>query len=350
LLNRVSGLPEKKLIQIVSTIANNHQSFADPAEFKTILKLALKHLPEEDLKNPQIDPALRNICTELLFSQQYETATILINCLPLPEWLPNTNTDQYAARMIKEFVRNNSNSADVIKFCQFLSTSGRNERALYVAIEGSLKYGKDKLAVELLTTLNTAEPLRSHYFWPLFIQLSRLHREAGILQVLKLMKQLNVEVDFDTVNQYLLPKLSITLKDTKRSIKVLEDHGIKMSQLITPLTSHLLYQRRIADVFAVNESYPTKVNGEMLIWPLIVLTTVNMSQHNFQNIAKLIKMFNGKSLTNNYDLGGHLLIELASNQKMIGKTESIQQILGEFQLVGVQVSSGNEKFIVALFV
>jgi leucine-rich PPR motif-containing protein, mitochondrial len=338
LLSRIEGLPESNVVDIIRSIVQNATHFPSTDDLKTTLSMAIRHLPESSVRDPEMTPAIRNICTELALAKQLDTVAVLIECLPVPDVLPfSANADQYMARLIRDMAKEETiNSAEILQVCQFLMDSKRNERAIHVAIEAALKCGRDKLAVDLLKQLSMLEPLRPHYFWPLFLSAQRKNRETGILQVLKVMRSLNVDVDEETVSNYLLPKLSITLKDTKRAIKVLEDNGLKLASFITALVSSLMYQRRVADVLEMLKAYPTRVAGESLVRPLVMLCTLKAVTP--IDMAKLVRLLNERNSVGSFDIGGNVLVELVSSPKMNKQLElMVEEMLGEFQLVGVQV-------------
>lgn len=217
---------------------------------RSIVSMIVKHLPEETIENVLIAPCIRNFLVELIYAGKFVDIICILDKLPKPEFKVNENDDGYGAFLIHELILANQPIEVVLELAGFLIKSTRNLRALHVAVEVSLQKNSPHSA-ELLKLLAKTEPLRPHYFWPLLIRQFDISGEQGILGVIKCMSELNVVADQETINSHVLSKLSITLKNVKQSMKIFEDHGLKPSQILTPLISHLMYQHR----FEVNEIF-----------------------------------------------------------------------------------------------
>ncbi|EDS33204.1 leucine rich protein, putative [Culex quinquefasciatus] len=300
-------------------------------------KLLVKLFPEDVLNDPSIDPVFRNLCTELLQLEQYETVRTLLNELPVPKFSLNENQDSYGVSIIFEMVKQNVPFPELIKMVNFLIKTERNSRALHVACDCAAK-SRIELYPKLLEILREQEDLRPHYFWPLIAQSFTKHGESGVLDVLKLMQRTKTEADAETLSVFVLPKLSVTLKDVRLALKQFEDRGIRIATLMTPFVSHLLYQNRFEDVSRVTKLYPAKLNTESLIWPLVLQATVNKSTANFKSIAEVVRALQDKAQDPKHDLGGQLLMELISNKKSKHDQGSIKALLTQFERHQVQIS------------
>lgn len=298
----------------------------------------LKYFPKDCINNAQIDSIFRNFMVELVYNNRSDDVVALLRNLPVPDFKVNENFDGYAAFLINEFISSNQTLETVVSFCNFLIESKRNLRALHVATESAL-HKDSPLILDLYRELSKSEPLRTHYFWPIFQSYSKHTGEAGILSVIKLMQEFKVEPDFETCNQFVLPKLSITLKDPKQSMKIFEDHGLSPSLILSPLVSHLLYQHRINEIGDVLRLYnSSRLDTEMFIWPLALLVSNNKSDKSLMNITKLIKVVNERALNTSYDLAGHLLLEVLANNKIKNSNEIVLKLLGEYALMNVNIS------------
>lgn len=242
-------LSESQLISILeSTIYYSDE--------RSIVPMILKNLPEETFNNTQIDSGIRNFLVELVYAKKFADIIIILDKLPKPEFKINENDDRYGAFLIHEMILANHPIEVVLELTNFLVKSERNLRALHVTTEVSLQ--KNSLhSIELLKLLAKTEPLRPHYFWPLLIKQFDVAGEQGVLGVIKCMSELNVVADQETINAHILSKLSLTLKNVKQSMKIFESNGLKPSQIITPLISHLMYQHRFDVIILIlkNEAF-----------------------------------------------------------------------------------------------
>ena len=82
----------------------------------------------------------------------------------------------------------------------------------------------------------------------------------------------------------------------------------------------------------------TRIDTELLIWPLTMVTVANKSDINLVNVVKLIKSFSTKALNTSYDLAGLLMMELVSNNKMKYEHKTILKLLGEYNTFDVKIS------------
>ncbi|XP_062565425.1 leucine-rich PPR motif-containing protein, mitochondrial [Armigeres subalbatus] len=302
-----------------------------------IVKMLVKLLPEDVVQDSKIDPTIRNICTVLHLEGKFELVRKLLAELPAPTFKANENYDSYAVTLIFELVKNHAPLQEIMNLVDFLVKTERNLRALHVACEGATKHCID-IYPELLKHLKRQEDLRPHYFWPLIVQNFAKNGEAGVMNVLKLMHQFKTELDVETISVFVLPKLSISLKDVRTTLKQFEDRGVKMSVLITPFVSHLLYQNRFQDAIQVVKLYSSKVDTEALIYPLVLQTTINKTAEHFQTISEVIRQFMDKAQNPKHDLAGQLLMELVSNRKSKHDASTIQLLLQQFSKHQLRIS------------
>lgn len=325
---------------IKATIRRDDQS--------NVLDMAFQLLSKDALENKHIIPELRNICIELIHANEARKAFRIIEQLPVPIFNDSEDSDGYATFFLSELIRSGTAVDDVLELSQKLAKSKRNTRALHVCCEVSLRNDVPE-SLTYLKALASVEPLRPQYFWPLFLRHSRTNGESGILSVLTEMDNLQVHLDYETIANYVLVKLPITLKDVRLGIKMLEDKGLQMAQLITPLTAHLIYQDRLIEATDLVRTYSARIEREALLWPLLTFiknSKYSSSFSDFKQLALLLKALTSKSgaattstEVAKYDLAGQLLMELTSNNTKRISYSSLTTILLELQAAGVRISS-----------
>ncbi|XP_050068399.1 leucine-rich PPR motif-containing protein, mitochondrial [Anopheles maculipalpis] len=326
-----SQLNEKHILELLSLALGEK---IQPELVRSLLKL----LPEELTTDGRIHPVLRNVLSGLIRAGQLDGMMALLDELPAPQFRANENTDGYGTFLIVEMLRNDVSLDRLNKFLATLIKTDRNARAYQVACECAAKAAHPYFS-RLLASLARHEDLRPHYFWPLFLQRSKTDGEGGVLSVLQTMQKLKVEPDQETLTQYVLPKLALTLKDSRRALKMLEDCGVRTSVLMTPYISHLLYQNRFDEVLEILRSYPTcKLDTEALLWPLMLLANVNRSNTHQRKLCEVICAIRDRAADKRHDLGGQLLLELISNKKSKHDANSLRALLGEYERYEIRIS------------
>lgn len=337
------------LLQAKGTLLSEYQVFSiirtaiRRDDQSSVLEMSFKLLSEEILCNRHIIPEIRNACVELIRANEARKAFRIIEQLHIPKFSDHEDSDSFATFFISELIRSGTPLEDVIEMARKLMDSGRNTRALHVCCEVALRHESED-ALSYLKELATVEELRPHYFWPLFIREFKSNGESGILQIVKEMSDLKVTPDYETIANYILAKIPITLTNVRMGIKELEDRGAKMAHLMSPVISHLIYQNRLKDAQDIFETYSTKIKGQVLIWPMI--TFVKNVRSNYQSefapLAKLLKAVAEKSPSDS-DLGGQLLLELASMSSRKFSYEVMAALLQQFRMhsVGVSKISGD---------
>ncbi|XP_035897350.1 leucine-rich PPR motif-containing protein, mitochondrial [Anopheles stephensi] len=303
-----------------------------------LVRALLKLLPEEMTADGRIHPVLRNVLSGLIRSGQLDGMMALLDELPAPQFRANESTDAYGNFLIVEMLRNDVPLERLKKFLSTLIKTDRNARAYHVACECAAKAAHPYFS-HLLAALAKLEDLRPHYFWPLFQQRSKADGEGGILSTLQTMQKLKVEPDQETLTQYVLPKLALTLKDSRRALKILEDCGVRTSVLMTPYISHLLYQNRFDEVLEIVRRYPTtKLDTEALLWPLQLLANVNRSSAHQRKLCEVMCALRDRAADARHDLGGQLLLELISNKQSKHDANSLRALLGEYERFEIRIS------------
>lgn len=301
-----------------------------------LIKEAMKLLPEDTLLNKHIAPGLRNICTELIYMDKLEMGYSIINNLQTIKFNETEDTDSFGVFFVNEMIRRNDEWAKVLDIVQRLVHTDRNKRALHRCCEMMLKRNSPNV-LDCIKVLSEKEPLRPHYFWPLFLQHYHVDGENGILNVLQEMKNLKVPVDQDTLLHYVLTKLPITMKDAKHGIQILCDKGIPIALLLGPVVCHLLQQFKIDEAVKIIKLHKTKVDSDALLWPLIVNVKNFDKTSSVASFAELVHTISGRNQKDNYDLAGHILLEVISKNNRTVDAPAFVSLLEQFHTIGIKI-------------
>lgn len=271
----------------------------------------------------------------------------IINNLQKIKFNDTEDRDSFGEFFLYEMIRRNDEWVKVLDIAQRLVDTGRNERALHRCCEIMLRLNSQN-ALDCMKVLSQKEPLRPHYFWPLFLHNYNSDGENGILNVLQEMKNLKVSVDQDTLVHYVLRKLPITMKDAKHGIKILSDKGIPIALLLGPVMNHLLQQFKIDEAVKIIKLHKTKVDSDTLMWPLIM----NVKQFNetspVASFAELVHTINGRNQKVNFDLAGQILLEVLSNNKNTVASTVFVSLLEQFHAVGIKIPTSSVDLLLEL--
>lgn len=303
-----------------------------------MIKHAMKLLPEDTLLNKGVVPELRNICTELIHMDKVEMGYAIISNLPKIKLNETDNTDSFGNFFLNEMIRRNHEFVKIVDIAKRLIDSDRNKRALHCCCEMMLKSNSSS-SLDCIKMLGQNEPLRPHYFWPLFLHHHQVDGENGILNILTEMNNLKVPVDQDTVVRYVLPKLPLTMKDTKHGMRILSDKGIPIAMLLSPVLGLLLQQFKIDEAVKIIKLHKTKVDSDLLVWPLISTARNFNKTSPIASFAELVHTINERNQKDNFDLAGKILVGILSKNKSTVDPSVFESLLKQFHSVGIKIPS-----------
>ncbi|XP_073828220.1 leucine-rich pentatricopeptide repeat containing 2 [Musca autumnalis] len=312
---------------------------ASPIGSQEFVKQLVKELKSEYVKCVEVPLALRRVCVEFLHNNKLDYVMTVIDALPNPKFQENQSIDTYGVFLLHALFRSNCEVGKIIEVAAHLEETNKNSRALYIAAEIALRRSPP-MALPIFEELQKkGHTLKTHYFWPLMMYNFRRHNESGILRTLKIMQNFKVECDHDTICQYVLPRLSITLTNPQMALKQMEEVGIKTSLVMTPIVSHMLTQSKWFDVVPLLEAYPTKLQVSELITPLVSVAVHVRATKRYHHFAKLINTLANKNMERQQDVVGKFLIDLLNTQVRVrSDLNSVQRLLNELNKCGVKIS------------
>lgn len=103
-----------------------------------------------------------------------------------------------------------------------------NDYALSKLTESALQMEKLEHAKMFLWEMkNQGLPIRTHYFWPLLVSYGKQADKAGIMNVLKMMNDMDCPANFETFSDYVLPYI-----ETVDSMDFINDLQVVMCLLL----------------------------------------------------------------------------------------------------------------------
>lgn len=147
-----------------------------------------------------------NLILRLLNKGQENTAKKIMKTMPKS---PNAEDTLFkGAFFIKQLLRLNKPTNDVINACRELQSEGLIPNAFFIATEAALANGQTELAQKLFNVLKSeGVEIRPHFYWPILAQKGKENDEEGLLQTLREMASSGVSANGEALRDYVIPYL-----------------------------------------------------------------------------------------------------------------------------------------------
>lgn len=235
---------------------------------------------------PTIKPEISKMITELIRADRTMDAHAIINCLAINN--ATKDVQSFVNNFMNELIMLNAPINDIIKYANDFVDSGCNQQALINVAETGLKLGREKLCLAIFQAMrNRNIEIRSHYYWPLLMRAYYNKGESQIFSLLKSMTDAGIEIDSDTLMDYVYPYINTANPIvTLQKLLSINVPGINM---YTPLLSFLLHQKRLQDLTLLCKFFVHyKVYYKDLMKPL---THACLATKDFNNCVMLLMTF-----------------------------------------------------------
>ncbi|XP_017086788.1 leucine-rich PPR motif-containing protein, mitochondrial [Drosophila eugracilis] len=344
LVRAEAGFTAPQLLQMLRGLLTSKNVDTDLAQ------QLVKELPREFFTGLDMPHAIRSLCIQLVHQERSQVVIKLVGALPAPKFeVQNQNTDEYGTLLLHEFFRARVPLTQTLQFASELVKRNLNTRALHLVVELALRRLPSSALHCLEELFAAGEELRPHYFWPLILHHNRRDGESGMLRMVAEMKRLRVECDDETLRQYLLPHLNKTLTQPFEAVKALESAGVKPSQVLGPVVSHLLQQHEMTKVLDLLKRYPTRMDIFTLLQPLSSLAVNARATKRFELFAQVIQALHQKAFQQGQDYVGCLLLQMTGpHTRLRQDPSSLLRFLHELRRLEMQVSPAASEALVSL--
>ncbi|KAG6445714.1 leucine-rich PPR motif-containing protein, mitochondrial [Manduca sexta] len=126
----------------------------------------------------------------------------------MPRASSTGDTPFKGAFFIKQLLRLNRSSDNIVKSCKELMSENLVPNALYIATECALQQGNIELAEKLFDELHqNGVEIRQHYYWPLLAHRGKEKDEEGLLQIIRNMTTKGLAPSGEALRDYVIPYL-----------------------------------------------------------------------------------------------------------------------------------------------
>ncbi|KAL2729043.1 hypothetical protein V1478_006675 [Vespula squamosa] len=216
----------------------------------------LKFLPVSLTTNELL--VITNAIIELIYAGYRINALKIIIDLPkVPEVIDTCV--EYIKHLVNEEIQLNRSDQDILQAINKIMHHKYSPFIINEATKVALNKGRESLALALFEDMRKNEiPVRPHYYWPLLIQAHNSADKNKFYSLISHMISLNVEIDKDTLVDYVLPLVDAT--DPVKITTTLIDNGIYYLNAIESVSAFLLRDNRLKDLLSLQSKYKVKIN------------------------------------------------------------------------------------------
>lgn len=251
-----------------------------------------------------------NTMLRLISQNQVNDAYKLLHTIPRSQ-----DTDEKPLEIgnffIKQMVYKNNTSKDIIKICRQLQNDKLNSRAIFVALQQSLKNGSVAMALDILKEFQTQEiEIREQYFWPLMCSEARKGNEYLINIVKQIITNFQVQLSYETIQHFIVSKYETS--DPHGLVKDLCKVGLSMQDVVTSVVINNLTKGACENAYEIASQHMLYYEPELFRKVLIEL----VNRNNINYYVKMVRLITDS-------------LKCAQNKKDCIKTDP-QQILAIF--------------------
>ncbi|KAJ8921642.1 hypothetical protein NQ315_010551 [Exocentrus adspersus] len=189
--------------------------------------------------------ALKKICIHLVHMDKAESAMEIFE-----EFVEPDKEHNYGFFILKEMLHCDVDIERIIKLCKHLHEKNLNQYALEDLAEIALRHKYVDASCSLLENMSIRRP---HFFWPLLVEANKREGETGIFNILNKMSDMGVQVDAETLQNYVLPFYN--MDDVPLLVKKLQSLKITVKDIVNSLLIVLLEKGNVktaADLYNIN--------------------------------------------------------------------------------------------------
>ncbi|XP_025193243.1 leucine-rich PPR motif-containing protein, mitochondrial [Melanaphis sacchari] len=255
-----------KVVNVLDTCGNKEIYLSDKEYLDIVYSLAINgHGDKIDQVMTRISKASGynqdaiNCIYKLVTMGQEEIAFKIFDTMTKP--LKADGTSPPIGRfLIGHLTKVNSSLDNVVGFCKKLVSEGTNPKAFEVATEMALKNGSIDIALGMFKYMKeNNQPIRQHYFWPIFVAKNKQNDLQGLKDVLSIMiNEYELNPNIDTLRFYILPAMFKNNMDGMKIINELQMLGIPTGTTTHSVVLYLLSEKKIrlaADIAACSRAF-----------------------------------------------------------------------------------------------
>lgn len=172
--------------------------------------------------------------------------------------------ETYGIPLLEEMIQFHIPNEIVVNLTKELVRRNLNPTTLQSITEFVLRNKYFEVALELFQAFPKLKP---HYFWPLLIEKAKETGQIGLFETVKIMENLQVSIDTDTLYFYIVPNCD--LSDPLLLINNLKQLNFTAKDVFSPILAVLLLRNNASNCMDLCKKHDLPVDGQRLLKPLI---------------------------------------------------------------------------------
>lgn len=194
--------------------------------------------------------------------------------------------------LVRQLVKANRPLESIVNICRQFEETELNPRASLIALEGAITNRNIELTTALLKQLHKmGQPIRQHYFWPLFCNGKSTDDVLSVLQLMQ--NEFGLTPSGETVREYVVPNMKE--KSYDKVITLLRSAGVSNSTVATSTMYQALLDFNIADAARIASSYQIYYAPNLYRGPLLKALSktndldayITIVRHIYENLSRL---------------------------------------------------------------
>ncbi|EZA48581.1 Leucine-rich PPR motif-containing protein, mitochondrial [Ooceraea biroi] len=279
------------------------------------------------------EPEISKTIAELTRTNQITGALTIIKFFSLNSTMKDVMRN-FINSFLNELIIIKAPKTDITKYA--VDFMGYEPLALSNVAETALKLGREDLCYAIFDAMREkGMEIRPHYYWPLLVMAHYNTGEAKIFAILQSMKDADVEVDFDTLCNYVYPYINTA--NPRITLHRMVAMNLPNAIIFLPLLAFLLSRNQLRDVIDLCENSQHKISYKELMRPLV---GAYFDTRDVQNCVKLLTIRpNGQAFISMF-----FRILLSTNKSKFDVND-LQLFMKEFAKRNAKISRQDANFL-----
>lgn len=222
-----------------------------------------------------------NTILSLISQDRVDDAYKLLNTLPRTQD-HDGKPFEIGNFFIKQMVKSHKTSEEVINICEKMRNDKFNSRPLLTALEHSLVSGSIAMSIDILKELQLQSiDIRQQYFWPLLCLEAQKGDEYLINVVKLLLRDLQLQLSYETILNFIVPKLKTT-----DLIEDLCKTGLTIQEVVPAVVVNSMRNGSHENAYEIASQYMIHYDPDLFRNILIVLINRNSTYY----YAKMVRL------------------------------------------------------------
>ncbi|XP_076289312.1 leucine-rich PPR motif-containing protein, mitochondrial-like [Lasioglossum baleicum] len=206
---------------------------------------------------------------QLVHEQRYLDAYKIVTEIPITDEKAVSIRKVLAFHFIQEMINSNTDYKVILENVVNLAVNQKIPEVWRKAAQLAAQTSKEMLTLNLFDEMKAnGIAVQSHYYWPLLLNAHKHGDESDVYSILRHMMGLNIELDFNTLLNYVMPHIDTS--NPVDTVQKMSDNGIPPAFTVPPLMRFLLDSYRVQESLTLCKKFKKKVDCQLMLESLIL--------------------------------------------------------------------------------